>query len=589
MDLLPHQAAFGARSDLQKFGSNARLLFALETRFRLEDVHTVAANALTDGSNDKKCDLVFLDREREQIVIAQGYESTKAGNVEAPGNKASDLNTAVGWLFSRALNELPPGLQPAAEEIRTALESGEVTSIQVWYVHNLPESKNVGDELKTVENALLNVINSRFSDAEVEEFVAIEVGRNTLEEWYQALQAPILVSEQIDVEIDGFYEVRGDNWQAAVTAVPAKWLHDLYAKHDSHLFSANVRDYLGSRKSTQNVNNGIKTTATKQPGQFWVFNNGITALVNDYTTDSIDDGKRTRLTLNGVSIVNGAQTTGSLGSLDNMPSTTALVQARFVKCSDKDTIQSIIQFNNTQNAVKATDFRSNDAVQRRLREEFGSMPQAKYLGGRRGGADDTIKRPPNILPTDTCSQALAAFHRDPALAYNRKSQIWQNDALYSKFFSDATRADHVVMCYSLLRAVEAHKQSLLDKQNSSSQLTSQETEQLAFLRRRGATFLLAAAIAACLEVLLGRAVPNLFRLSFGTKTAPETAKIHWRPIVEATLPFCNVLVSAAEGGMKNQETVKNALADFQRMVAATKSGNEKIFSEFAACVVEYSG
>jgi hypothetical protein len=47
----PSLAALTARTDLAKYGGNAIALFAIETAFSVEDIHTVAALALTDGGN----------------------------------------------------------------------------------------------------------------------------------------------------------------------------------------------------------------------------------------------------------------------------------------------------------------------------------------------------------------------------------------------------------------------------------------------------------------------------------------------------------------------------------------------------------
>lgn len=52
-----------------------------------------------------------------------------------------------------------------------------------------------------------------------------------------------------------------------------------------------------------------------------------------------------------MSIINGAQTTGSIGSLEAPPSANLLVSIRFIKCSDKSTIDEIIANNNRQNEM----------------------------------------------------------------------------------------------------------------------------------------------------------------------------------------------------------------------------------------------
>jgi AIPR protein len=59
------------------------------------------------------------------------------------------------------------------------------------------------------------------------------------------------------------------------------------------------------------------------------------------------DEENKLLILQGISIVNGAQTTGAIGSLDSAPSSNVNVQARFIVCSSTETIQSIIRYNNS--------------------------------------------------------------------------------------------------------------------------------------------------------------------------------------------------------------------------------------------------
>lgn len=282
--------------------------------------------------------------------------------------------------------------------------------------------------------------------------------------------------------------------------------------------------------------------------------------------------------------MNGAQTTGAIGSLGNIPDSEGMVQTRFVKCGNKETIQRIIEYNNRQNVVEASDFRSNDIVQRRLREEFQAIPDAKYLGGRRGGHEDVIRRSPYLIPSDTAAQALAAFHQDPIVAYNQKSQIWISDSLYSRYFSEQTHAEHIVFVYSLLRSVEAKKVSLIGENNARGQLPDASAQQLNFLRHRGATFLLTAAIAKCLETFLGQAIPNVFRTSFGVKTSPQVGQELWNQIVVVTIPFCEQLLPAVRNGLKNTDDVNQAMKTFKSLVEAVKVPNAETFKQFASRV-----
>lgn len=577
------KADFDARDDLKKYKNNALLLFALQLRFQIEDIDSVAINALTDGDDDKKCDLVYVDRDNGFIVVAQGYYSHDPTKPCAKANKASDLNIAASWLFNRSVEDLPPRLQPAAIELRSALSENKISSIQFWYVHNLPESENVSNELKTVEATVKTLVEREFPESEVSEIIAIEVGQKVLEEWYRSLTTPIFVSKTFEVPVpNGGFNISADDWEAFVTAIPARWLYDVFTKYKDDLFSSNIRGYLGSRKSKNNINNGIKQTVAQDPEHFWVFNNGLTVLVHDFRLS--EDGQT--LVIKGLSIVNGAQTTGAIGSLNTRPSEKAMVPARFVKCSTVKTVKGIIEYNNKQNPVEPADFRSSDPVQRRLCEEFKNIPDVTYNGGRRGGAEDVIRRQPSLLPSDTAAQVLAAFHQDPILAYNEKSRIWIEDGLYSRFFSEHTHADHIVFAYSLLRAIENKKQELISKDV----LTQSEHEQLEFLRFRGATLLLTAAIASCLETFIGRAVINSFDASFGNQTSPAKGEQYWKPIVELTLPFSTQLLPAVKSGLKNSENVKTAIRNFQNMVQSMVgtlkvSGNAQILDDFSSKVI----
>ena len=143
------RAAFDARADLTPYGSNALGLFALLLRFNIEYIVSVAVDTITDGSDDKKCDLVYIDQDKRVAIVAQCFLTSKT-NASAPANKASDLNTAATWLLQSSIGTLPERLKPNAEAIRNGIDSGSIERLQFWYIHNQPESKNVKNELSAV-------------------------------------------------------------------------------------------------------------------------------------------------------------------------------------------------------------------------------------------------------------------------------------------------------------------------------------------------------------------------------------------------------------------------------------------------------
>lgn len=577
-------AALASREDLAEYGPHALPLLALELRFGLDDLPTVADEALTDDTLDHKCDVLYIDRERGTAVVAQSYVASDLSKSEPPSNKAADLNIALTWILDGDVPavELGDKLFSAASDLRAAIGDGEISVIEIWFVHNLSESANSNQELRQVEKTAVALLASHFPDKSDQiEVRALQVSVERLDTWYRATATPILVTDELAVPLRaGHFLEEGEGWSAACTSVPASWLHKLHADYHDELFSANVRGPIPSRRSLGNINFSIGETAKDHPQRFWAYNNGVTALVNDFKIDDESGGLR----ITGIAIVNGAQTTGALARVPIGELGDASVLTRFVKSTSAEIIDDIIRFNNSQNPIRPSDFRSRDPQQGRLRQEFSQLPDVTYLGARRGGQSDAAKKPSNYISSDTAAQALAAVHQEPVTAYHDLRLIWERDDLYANFFGDHTSGTHIVFCFALLRAVQDMKSSLVSREGS---LTTNDQDALSFLRKRGATFLLVAAIASTLDTILDRAIATTYRLSFGPTVSPAVAVDLWKPIVSSLGAFAGGLDKGdSSTAMKRGETVVDRITSFQRNVAAVKGPLQDTFKAFEMHVVE---
>ncbi|KRR08452.1 AIPR family protein [Bradyrhizobium valentinum] len=580
-DSLAWEDAYRTRFGGSKFGSDAIGLFALGLQFNLEDLEAIGAESITGGGNDKKCDLFYIDKEEGRCVIAQCYLALSK-KPAAPANKASDLNTAITWLLSTPINSVPEELRPNAADVRQAIRDDELQELCIWYVHNCPESKNVANEITAVEHTANAAIHKLRSNSPIR-ILAREFGAKHFDRLYRASGSPILVNSDIKTTVPTGYAINGEDWKAYQTFVPGSFIYELFDKHGADLFSANVRDYLGSRETDVNINSGIKETATNSPENFWVYNNGVTALVNRLSVRKLASEKL-QLKMQGISIVNGAQTTGAIGSLAKAPKKQLMVPSRFIWTTNKARVQDIIRYNNSQNKISASDFRSTDGIQKRLKEEFQKIPDAEYEGGRRGGTSDTIKRRPNLLPSYTVGQALAAFHGDPVIAYNRKSEIWVTDSIYSSYFKEETTARHIVFAFALYKTIGNKKLEIVTKQKNGQDLTKTEREQLAFFERKGSILLTCAAFADCLEAVLDRPIPNKFRLSFGEKTSPQKADAHWTDLCPPLFSLLTTLNTAFVANRIATDQAKKAIPQFRNVVQAIAGPNKQIFETFASKV-----
>jgi hypothetical protein len=553
--------------------------FAIQLRFNLDDLKELAAESIVGGGEDKKCDVFYLDRELGIVVLAQSYVAQVAKQA-AKANKASHLNTAVSWILNADIDDVPEGLKARTQELRDALNEGIIKQFHVWYVHNLPQSINVANELKTVSQTVRSALQKYPAAKDIAVF-AEEIGSDKIQKLYVQAERAIIVTDHFTVHVPEVIEINSTQWSSVTTFVQGDWLASLFQMYGTDLLSANLRGYLGSRASDSNINNGIKTSAKEEPNNFPVYNNGITALVLDYAIGKKVKGRRI-LEIDGLSIVNGAQTTGSIANVPGGLDDSLVVPIRFVKALSEQLVEKIVKFNNSQNRIEAADFRSGDPIQQRLRDEFFAIPSAEYEGGRRGGASDAIKRSKFTLPSYTVAQALASFHGEPVVAYDRKSELWINEKIYREIFTERTSARHIVFVYALLQNINERRLSLVAKQKKDpAALTQLEKRTLDFLNYKGASFLLLYVVSQVIETVLGKPVPNRFDLQFRDNLSPSEASTLWAPILDAILPLSESLEGAFSKGRVTGENVQTVTPAFEGIFASVAAYHKDAFAEFA--------
>src|SRR5215471_19314784 len=170
-------------------------VFAINLRFNLDDIQTIASEAITGGGDDKKCDVLYVDKERQVAIIAQCYLS-RTPRPAAPANKASDLNTALTWLLLSDLDDLPDALKGRADELRSAIDAGEIKQIYIWYVHDLPCSTNVQNELRAVENTARGAL-ERYPLGQDINIFAEEICETQLDRLYMQADRTVIVTDEI--------------------------------------------------------------------------------------------------------------------------------------------------------------------------------------------------------------------------------------------------------------------------------------------------------------------------------------------------------------------------------------------------------
>lgn len=227
----------------------------------------------------------------------------------------------------------------------------------------------------------------------------------------------VVLSAMADSEDKYWYSYESDEGlRSYVTTIDASQIHSLYRKKRQALFNLNIRNFIGDTRT----NKGILKTVEKEPHKFFFYNNGISAIASKVIANS----KTGELECKNFSIINGAQTFRSvsraytkLGSQSESGVRDLAVMIKLTETPNifKDThfVEQVTQYNNTQNAVKISDFRSNDGVQKSLAQYF---EQISFRGKKYHYKNKRSKDAPRnriIVNLDEFCKTIHSFDRGP--------------------------------------------------------------------------------------------------------------------------------------------------------------------------------
>ena len=398
-----------------------------------------------------------------------------------------------------------------------------------------------------------------------------EIGLRECEKLFLAKESAIVVLDEISLPAPISFEENGPNWNAAITTVSGPWLSAQFQKYGTQLFSANYRGFLGVSKRRK-INSGIRQTAETKPEDFWVYNNGVTILTLGYKTTS----KGTKI--NGCSIINGAQTTGSIGSVDPKKDISKIrVLARIVACKDAETIKEIVRFNNTQNEITTWDQYSSSEAQKSLQSEFNALGHSYSV--KRGFGESLTG-----LGIEVVAQPILAFEGAFEDAHRGKNTIFDRKATYGKAF-EGKSARHVLMAYTLAQAIDAVRQDLKSL-NNSGQLIKAKESHLRYGRHVKFKYFFMSIVAASLESLINRQVSladvrfTIDASSARNFTISELTN-KWKPVVESVLALTIPLIQGDPGETFSSTSEKERISKTVEslILASGLAGRHEQFAE----------
>jgi hypothetical protein len=235
-----------------------------------------------------------------------------------------------------------------------------------------------------------------------------------------AVETGLLERADFSVQSGQLIEIQSP-FHAIIARISGNALRNLYNQFGLKLFAMNVRLPMTVQRAT---NKAIRDTAEKSPEEFFFYNNGVSAVCSEFTV------AENRISASRFQIINGAQTVGALARAE--PNEDLFLIFRLTATEETSSGQfteNIIRYNNTQNSIRISDFKSNDPIQQFLQSNLsgysgkGPIPSFYYQAKQgfspkgRGG---------RALTSDEFARIRHSFLYGPVIPYREPKSFWDS-------------------------------------------------------------------------------------------------------------------------------------------------------------------
>lgn len=410
-----------------------------------------AANSVTDGFGDNGIDAVFFDKMANKLWAVQSKFFSKGSGSISHGDMLKFIK-GINDLTALDFGDFNEKVKNHSAEIEQALDDSKV-SIQIV---NATTGQSISVECKKSVDELLEDINTPSPIAYFHDFNLNEVVNGLLSNVSgKPIDEDIILSD---------WGMINEPYKAVYGLMDGVELANLWKTHRKRLFSENIRSFLGA----SDVNENISDTIKNHPENFVYFNNGITILCGSLSKKPRGGGDRHTgyFTCKDMTIVNGAQTIGSLGTAlegTNDEDVVIKVFAKIISLENtpEDFGENITIATNTQNKVEKKDFISLDEEQIRLRREF-ALESINYHIKRTG---DKIVPDEKNYTLEEATLSMATMLEDVTLTVQAKREIgklWEdrNRKPYTELFNSELKAMKLIKAIKVYRKVAEVLQSM---------------------------------------------------------------------------------------------------------------------------------
>lgn len=411
------------------------------------DAESASVN-LIDSPNDKRVDAFIEEDNAIRILQCKSFDDPSK---EVGGNEVVLFKGCIDWLKNpeevKKLNL--DRLYDAAQTFSERWNEG--VDVQLHFFAFGIFSNEAKKERVVFNNSdLRERVQLHFHD--IEDILAVY--RSKLQ-----IENP-LVNEKITLElIPGEYFVRKEDMPSIVATIRGKDLLAMYKKYGDVLFERNIRFYKGARKGSINAKIIDTVLDDNERKRFWYYNNGISFVCQEFSVR--DDISPPMLEVRGFQVINGCQTTVCLsdakdraGNWADIPEEVQIV-VRFIKALVKE-VDLITLYTNSQNPVSEIQLKSNDPLQKRLKEELAKYSPPYFYSIKEGdwqkrSREERRNFKERVIEMSEAAQAIYSFTIDPAFARRWRNKLFSEE--YYEIFRKDIFMEEIILPWRILRVI----------------------------------------------------------------------------------------------------------------------------------------
>ena len=318
-----------------------------------------AAASVVDGSNDGGIDAAYVSAGGVVWLVQAKFHRNGQGEPDLAGTLK--FQRGVELILQGDFDQFADNShwQRVRPQLEVAMNSSLV-GVRALLVYT-------GMQLASPDrHNLMRELTHRYAPANDGYFEANFYNLTSVHDWCSgADEAPGVAEVRLTIHQPGWVQ---RPYETVYGQIAVADLAALAHSYGDQLVEANIRTYRGDTA----VNIQITQTLGDEPEHFFYLNNGLTAYCNRLEIDNRDRGRieLKRVRAIGLSIVNGAQTLGTIAAYAKMYPEAQLMGSVFIKlislerCEDERTFaERITRSSNFQNQIGERDFAALDAQQ----------------------------------------------------------------------------------------------------------------------------------------------------------------------------------------------------------------------------------